>query len=127
MTMAMKFWTVKKGNKSVRDFEIRDKEGVIVDNLGDATAIKFQIKKNKTDVVPLVEKDLILGIEVNKPDPGWLRITLLPNDTGVLLDKGDYFMAIQITWSPTDIYEVKIEIDEVESENFRIKQDIIQS
>jgi len=125
--MAMKFWTVKKGNKSVRDFEIRDKEGVIVDNLGDATAIKFQIKKNKTDVVPLVEKDLILGIEVNKPDPGWLRITLLPNDTGVLLDKGDYFMAIQITWSPTDIYEVKIEIDEVESENFRIKQDIIQS
>ena len=125
----MKFWTVKKGNKSVRDILIKDKDGVIVTNLAAATEIKFQIKKNKTDAAALVEKTKGNGIEVNPPDPGpgigYLRITLLPVDTGTTLSVGDHFMAIQIEWSPTDIYEVNIEIDNVKTESFRIRQDII--
>jgi len=120
-----KFWTVKKGNKSVRDILIKDKDGVTVINLASAEEIKFQIKKNKTDAA-LVAKTLISGIEVDTPSTGYLRITLLPADTGTTLDKGDYYMAIQIKWSATDIYEVKIEIDDVETENFRVVQDIIQ-
>ena len=122
----MKEWLVKKGNTSVQDIPVYDKDGALVTNLAGATAIKFQIKKKKTDAVVLVEKTKGNGIAVDIPSAGYLRITLLPIDTGVTLSKGVYYMAIQITWSPTDIYEVKIEIDDVESENFRIVQDIIQ-
>ena len=122
----LRYWIVKKGNKSVRDMEIIDKNGNAVTNLADATEIKFQIKKNKTDAVALVEKTKGAGIEVNIPSTGYLRITLLPTDTGGILKKGDYFMALQIKWSATDIYEVRIKIAGIVSENFRITQDIIQ-
>ena len=124
--MAMKFWTVKKGNKSVRDILIKDKEGNVVDNLAIATAIKFQIKKNKTDAA-LVEKTKDDGIEVLAGDDlGKLRITLLPVDTGTTLGKGEFFMGLQIKWSAEDIYEVVIKIDGIKSENFIVKQDIVQ-
>jgi len=125
-----KFWTVKKGNTSIRKILIKDAKGVIVENLATAEEIKFQIKKNKTGAA-LVEKavaDPPGGIDVLAGDDlGKLKITLLPNDTGVLLKKGDYFMAIQVKRSDTDIHEVKIKIDGIKSENFRITQDIIQS
>jgi len=35
-------------------------------------------------------------------------------------------MGLQITWSPTDIYEVKITIDGKEAEYFEVKQDTVQ-
>jgi len=121
----VKYWTVKKGNKSVRDMLIKDKDGNSVSNLADATEIKFQIKKKKTDAA-LVEKTVGVGIEVNEPDTGYLRITLLPVDTGTTLNKGDYYMALQIKWSATDIYEVRIKIAGIVSNNFKVMQDIIQ-
>lgn len=126
----MEQWLVKKGNTSIQDIPVYQKDGTtLVDNL-DAVGIeiKFQIKKKKTDAVPLVEKGNTLplvGIEVNTPDPGYLRITLLPVDTGTTLSVGDYFMAIQIKWSATEIYEIIITIEDVKTERFRIKQDII--
>ena len=123
----MKFWEVKKGNKSVRDILVKDKNGVTVTNLADATEIKFQIKKKKTDAVPLVEKTKGNGITIlTGDDLGKLRITLLPVDTGVTLSVFKYYMGLQITWSPTDIYEVKITIDGKEAEYFEVKQDIVR-
>jgi len=122
----MKFWEVKKGNKSVRDILVKDKEGVTVINLADATEIRFQIKKKKTDAAPLIEKTLLSGIVVNTPSEGYLRITLLPVDTGTTLPLGDYFMGLQIKWSATDIYEIRITIDDIEAEFFRIVQDIVR-
>lgn len=123
----MKFWSVIKGNKSVRDILINDKDGNAISTLSDVTEIKFQIKENKTDD-PLVEKTShpAVGIEINTPDPGYLRITLLPDDTGVKLDIGDYYMALQIKWSDTDVYEVRIEIDGEATNKFIVNQDIIQ-
>ena len=121
----MNQWLIKKGNTSVQDIPIYDKAGVLVTNLVDAEEIKFQIKKEKDDVTPKVEKTLISGIAVNTPLTGWLRITLTPEDTGTSLAVGDYFMALQIKWSVTEIYEVDIEIDDVKTERLRIKQDII--
>ena len=121
----MKQWLIKKGNTSVQDIPIYDKAGVLVTNLVDAEEIKFQIKKNKVDAAALVEKTADSGITVNTPLAGWLRITLNPDDTGTTLSVGDYFMALQIKWSVTEIYEVDIEIDDVKTERLRIKQDII--
>lgn len=122
----MKSWIVKKGNKSVRDILIKDKNGVTVTNLADATEIKFQIKEEKKDTTAKVEKVKDDGIAVlTGDDLGKLRITLLPVDTGTTLSVGDYYMGLQIKWSATDIYEVNITIDNVKTESFRIQQDIV--
>ena len=122
----MKSWMVKKGNKSVRNILIKDKTGATVTNLAQATEIKFQIKKNKTDTTAKVEKTKDDGIGVlTGDDLGKLRITLLPVDTGMTLSVGDYYMGLQIKWSATDIYEVNITIDDVKTESFRIQQDIV--
>jgi len=122
----MESWIIKKGNKSVRDILIKDKDGNTVTNLADATEIKFQIKKNKTDVAALVEKTKGDGIEVlTGDDLGKLRITLLPVDTGTTLSVGDHFMALQIKWAATDIWEVNITIGGTKTERLRIRQDII--
>ena len=124
----MKSWDVKKGNKSVRDILIKDKNGVAVTNLAEATEIKFQIKENKTDAAAKVEKTEGDGITVlTGDDLGKLRITLLPVDTGTTLSIGVfYFMGLQIKWSATDIYEVKITINDLEAEFFKIVQDIVR-
>jgi len=119
----MKFWVVKKGNKSVRDILIKDKDGNIVTNLSNAEEIIFQVKKEKTDVVIKIEKTLDDGIEVDTPSEGYLRITLKPTDTEI--NVGNYFMALQIKWNEIDVYEIKITIDNKEAEHFSIKQDII--
>ena len=122
----MKSWMVKKGNKSVRNILIKDKTGATVTNLAQATEIKFQIKKNKTDTTAKVEKTKDDGIGVlTGDDLGKLRITLLPVDTGMTLSVGDYYMGLQIKWSATDTYEVNITIDDVKTESFRIQQDIV--
>ena len=123
----MKCWIVKKGNKSVRDMLIKDKDGNTVTNLADAEEIKFQIKEARTDAVPKIEKTAGSGIEVNTPSSGYLRITLTPIDTGTTLSVSNYYMALQIKWSATDIYEVRITIDDIVAEYFEVVQDVIQS
>jgi len=120
----MKQWIVKKGNTSVQDIPIYDKNGDLVTNLASVTAIKFQVKEGKEDTTPKISKTLGSGIEVNTPSSGYVRITLIPTDTAI--DVGDYYMALQITWSSTDEYETVLEIEGKETEGFRIKQDTIQ-
>lgn len=121
----MNSWIVKKGNKSVRDILIKDKDGNIVSSLADAEEIKFQVKKDKTGSSTGIEKILNDGIEVNTPTEGYLRITLKPTDTNITI--GHYFMALQIKWNVVDVYEIKIMINKKVSDKFIIEQDIIQS
>ena len=120
-----KRWEVKAGNTSVQDILIRDKDDATVTNLATATVIKFQIKRTKTAASALVEKTAGSGIAVDTPSQGYLRITLTPTDTGTTLSVGDYFMGLQIKWSATVIYEVNMEIDDIKTEKFRIRQDIV--
>lgn len=120
----MSKWLVKKGNTSVQDIPIYKKDGVtLVDNLVDATNIDFQIKETKTGIAKIAKtKDS--GITINTPLTGWLRITLIPTDTDLIAKH--YIMAIQIIWSDTEKYEIKIYIDNQETDDFVIEQDIIQ-
>ena len=121
----MEQWLVKSGNTSVQDVPVYDKDDVLLTNLATATEIKFEIKKKKTDTTAEVTKTVGSGIEVDTASSGYLRITLLPADTGTTLSVGDYFMALQLKWSSAEIYEGIIKIDDVKTERFRIKQDII--
>ena len=121
----MKYWKIKKGNTSVQDIPIYDKAGALLDNLADATYIKFQIKENKEDALPKISKTVGSGIEVNTPSAGHLRITLTPTDTNALAI-ANYFIAIEIKWSSVEIYEIILEMDGQESDMLSIKQDTIQ-
>ena len=122
----MKQWLIKAGNTSVQDIPVYDKDGVLVANLAAATEIKFQIKEKRDEVTPKVEKTLISGIDVDTPSAGYLRITLTPTDTGTTLSVREYFMALQIKWSATEIYEIIIEIETEKTDRLRISQDVVQ-
>lgn len=119
----MSEWKVKKGNTSVQDMAIYDKEGVLVTNLDVATSIKFQVKETKKGIAKIAKTETD-GITVNSPLPGWLRITLNPVETDLIAK--EYVMAVQIVWSPTEKYEARIYIDNEETDKFVIEQDIIQ-
>lgn len=115
---------VKKGNTYRRDIPIYDENGALVTNLSaSGVEIEFEVKKNKTDVAALIHKDLTDGIQADTPAIGWIRLTLVPNDTDQ--DPDLYWMALQITISPTEIWEVFMKVDKVWTERLEIVQDII--
>jgi len=119
----MSKWQVKRGNTAIQDILIQDKDGVTVSNLNEATEAKFQIKDSKASTSAKVEKTLGAGIEVDTPNAGYLRLTLLPADTALVIK--DYVMALQIKWSADEIWEIDIEIDGDVTDVFEIIQDII--
>ena len=119
----MKQWLIKQSNTSVQDIPVYDKDGALLTNLATTASIKFQVKKNKTDASTKIAKTKGAGIEVNTPSAGYLRITLTSTDTAI--DVGDYYMALELQWGSSEIYEVIIEIDDEKTDRFRIQQDII--
>ncbi len=70
------------------------------------------IQKNKDD-----------GIEVNVPETGYLRITLLPADTKIPPLK--YYVALQIKWSETRIYETVIKVDGQKTDRLEIVGELV--
>lgn len=121
----MSRWTVKKGNTSVQEILIQDKDGEKVPDLADATWIKFQVKETKTTDTVLIEKTMGDGIAVDDPSEGYLKITLEPADTD--LDPQLYVMGLEIKWTDTvtRLYEVTMVADGEETEVFEIEQDIV--
>lgn len=120
----MSEWAIKKGNRVVQDIPIRDSDDVLVTNLGSATDIEFHIKALETGAA-LVEKTVGSGIEVDTPDTGYLRLTLLPADTNQT--PKTYYMGLQITWSATDIKEVILKVDSIATERLTITQDVVNT
>lgn len=116
-------WRVKKGNKSVQDIPVYDKDDVLLTNLAAATEIKFVVKASKTASTALFTKALTDGIVVDTPSAGYLRITLLPADTEQVVDY--YYMALQIKWSANDVYECRIYVSDMETDTFEVEQDIV--
>lgn len=119
----MSEWEVKKGNTAVQDISVKDKDGDLVSNLADADEIKFQIKLLETGSA-LVEKTVGSGIEVNTPSTGYLRLTLSATDTNQT--PKTYYMGLQITWG-TEVREVNLKVDSVETEKLKIVQDIVNT
>jgi len=121
----MSEWVVKKGNTAIQTIPITDENGDAVKDMGDATAIKFQVKEGKRDETAKIAKTKDDGIEVlTGDDLGKLKITLKPADNNI--DVKSYFMGLQIEWSADKQYEVDITVDGKETDVFRIEQDVIQ-
>lgn len=121
----MKEWIVKKGNTSIQNIPVKDKNGDLVEDLASTTEIKFQVKENKADVTPKISKTkgVAGGIEVDTPSTGYVRITLKPSDTNITVR--EYFMALEVKWSDVLLYETIIEIEGVETDVFRIREHMI--
>ena len=87
-------------------------------------AIKFQVKKNRTDTTALIEKTKGDGISVlTGDDLGKIRLTLDPEDTEIAVEQ--YFCGLQIKFDANTIYEVNLTVDGRETDIFRIEQDIV--
>ena len=110
-------WQVIRGNTTVRDIPIYDQKGVLVPDLADASEIHFQVCI-KRDQNGIIHKKKGEGIEVNVPETGYLRLTLLPADTRIAPLK--YFVALQIKWSDERIYECIIKINGQATERLEI-------
>ena len=117
-------WRVKKGNTSIQDIPIYDKKDALITNLDEATEIVFQVKDTKFSETPAIEKTLsAFEIDVDTPLAGYLRLLLTPEDTDIAV--GKYYMGLQITWSATLVYEVRMYIDDREVNSFEITQDVV--
>jgi len=119
-------WKIIRGNTSIQDIAVRDKDGALVTNLAAAVEIKFAVKETE-EGAELITKTAASagGIDVDTPSQGYLRITIDPADT-FHIDPARYYMALQIMWSSVLIYELKFrDANGVETDRFEIEQDII--
>jgi hypothetical protein len=119
---------IKAGNSIDLLFTAQDASGAIIQNLSAATAIKFMVKANETDVdlSAKISKTLGAGIVIDTPAIGNIKVSLTAANT--TLAAGIYFMALQIEWGTT-IQEVTIRetLDDINTINtVNIVQDIIR-
>lgn len=115
-------WQVIRGNTTVRDIPVYDQKGVLVQDLANATEIHFHVCKHR-ECSGIIQKNKSNGIEVNIPNTGYLRITLLPADTKIPPLK--YFVALQIKWSETRIYECIIKVDGKATDRLEIVPELV--
>ena len=121
----MSEWVVKKNNTAILEVEIKDKDGKAIPNLSEVTEAKFQVKESKKpDAVKKIEALLGDGVDMNTPSESYVRITLRPSQTSIAV--GKYFMGLQLKWDDITIYEVDLTIDGVETDVFRITQDMVE-
>lgn len=122
----MTAWRIIQGNTYKQEIPIEDEKGVLVTDLASADTIKFQVKEKKEESEsPLISKSKDSGIEVNQPEVGYLRITLVPSDTQDVRPSERYFMAVQVKWSEAKIYEYKLKIDGELTDKFTVRAGII--
>jgi hypothetical protein len=119
---------LKLGDYQLVNFKIVDENNEVIADLTTATAIKFSIKQNKTDldVNAILLKTLDSGITINTPSMGWIQVEILSTDITSSLFSGDKYMALQIEYSETKKIEVIIVDQHREIETIEIDQDIIR-
>lgn len=118
----MSEWKVKKGNTSIQDIACYDKDDVLLTDLVSTTAIKFQVKKTKIGST-IIEKQKGAGLAINTPTQGYIRVTLLPTETDIV--PTTYYMALMLIYSATVKYECILKVNNVETSEFIVEQNII--
>jgi len=113
----------KKGNTGVIKMLIKDQDGATVANLGAATEATFEIKKTESGVAIFSLTKTGGQILMNTPSTGYVQITISPTNMNQVPKK--YYCGLRITWAASQKYEVHIFIDGIETEAFRVEQDIV--
>lgn len=118
-------WKVKKGNTSIQDIPIYQRDGTTLEtNLATAARIEFNVCKSKKGAA-IISKTVGSGITVNTPNTGYVRVKLLPSDTSI--EPGDYWMGLEVNWGADDNYECRLKVNDVETELFEIEQDVVNT
>lgn len=109
---------IKRGNKADLLFIVKDADGNIVTNLSTATAIQFVLKNNKEDAdsAALVLKNLTNGITIDTPSIGNVMVSL--TSTNMTISPKNYFWALRITYSATNVQEVNIRNTNIKDINY---------
>lgn len=113
----------KKGNTGIIEMLIRDRNGDVVTNLAAATEATFVVKPTETGTALFTLTKTGGDILMDTPSSGYVRITISP--TNMTQTPKRYYCALKIQWTPTQIYEVHIYVDDIETEAFRIEQNIV--
>lgn len=109
---------IKRGNKADLQFIVKDASGNIVSNLNVATNIQFVLKNNKSDPDDnaVVLKNLANGITIDTPVIGNCTVSLSSVDMDI--EAKNYFWALKITFSPTNMQEVNIRNTDIKDINY---------
>ena len=115
---------VKRGNTIAFIFEVKDADGILVDNLGNADSVCFMVKKGKTDLNEdaIITKTLDDGITVDSPDEGKVKVQLTKDDLNI--EPGQYYFALEIIWGDSR-QEINIKENDLTLDRFTVEQDII--
>jgi len=113
----------KKGNTGIIDMSIVDRNGDPVLDLAATTEITFQVKATETGAALFSCTKTAAEIVVDTPNAGDVRITISPTKMTQIPKR--YYCALKLVWSATVTYEVHIYVDDVETESFRIEQNIV--
>lgn len=118
---------IKRGNSYSLVFACIDNDsGLPIANLAAATAIKFQIKTNKADIIPLISKSLTDGIQRNVPATGSVTVAINSNDYPTTeTEWNKKYIGLQIEYSATNIKEVELKYDNIIFEQINIQQDVV--
>ena len=119
---------LKKGNQTIFDFYIRDRDGLLITDLSAAIEIKYAMKEDRedADIDALILKKLTLGeIAIDTPVTGVCRVTLTKSDTEDL-GTSQKFHALQIEYSAENIQEVWIKNNNVITDTVEVVQDVVR-
>ena len=120
----MNTWKVKKGNTSIKNIPIYQRNGVtLVDNLASALTARFIIRDKATKLIK-IEKAKGNGLEIDIPVLGWIRITLSPTNTNLPVKK--YEMGLEFSWDAETRYEVLLMVDGKISSEFEVREGVVE-
>ena len=115
---------IKKGNSIIFEFTLKDQDNNPITDLTSATDIVFQLKVNKKDAIPVIEKTLLNGIVITDNSQGILEVSLNSNDTNI--DTLNYWWGLKLTYSPTNKQEVYIKSsDNLDLEKLEVVQNVV--
>ncbi len=98
---------IKRGNAYSIPIPVKDSDGAAITNLASCTDIIFTLKKKQTDTDDdAALKKLKADMVVDTPATGTLTINLTSVDT--LINKGKYFMGLQLNYSDTNKLEINL-------------------
>jgi len=118
---------LKIGNAKTFIFAIKSEAGTLLTDLATATSIKFMIKENADDAdsAAIVSKTLGAGITANAPSTGYITVTVNAGDTTTATAAGQKYVALQITYSATNIIEIELKESNFVSNKIDLVEDVI--
>jgi hypothetical protein len=96
-----------------------------ITNLSTAASIRYIVKREATDIdsLAVVTKYIGSGLTINAPSTGYITVILNAADTE-LLEIKEYYHALQIEYSATNVQEISLMEEGKKIKTFSLIQDV---